>query len=607
MKSEKIPEELIEKIRQEADIVDIVSEYVQLKKQGKNYFGLCPFHAEKTPSFSVSPDKQIYYCFGCKAGGNVYSFLMEIESWSFLEAVQYLAEKVGITLPKAANVQGAPDEFSKQQQEMMKMHDLLTKLYHYCLMETDFGKEAFAYLKRRGIAEETIKTFQIGYAPKSWDFAANFLARRGFSLELAVQAGLLTKRSFDGKIFDRFRDRVMFPIRNQKGNTIAFGGRVIHGGEPKYLNSPETPIFNKSQTLFGIDLAREHIREKRQLILFEGYVDVVSAWEAGVKNAIATLGTSLTQEHAARIRRISDAVIICYDSDAAGKAAALKAAELLEQTGCFVKIANMPEGYDPDDYIQKYGGKKFLDDVIAQSLTVMAFKMVEMRRGKNLQDEGDRLQYIKEVLEEISLLPNAVERDHYLRQIADEFSLSLDALKKQHYYIRSQRLKKKKSRLTNEHLGKGLIKKKLLPKHHNAERMLLSYMLKDRDFALRIKERMSGTFHVEEHSALAAYIYAFYATNETSDFRKLLDSIDDKQVLQIATELAQIETKDEISEEELQDYLEVIENYPKWLKIKEKMKEKKEAEQRGDYILAAKITSDIIEMKKTLRQQNKLL
>jgi len=472
-------------------------------------------------------------------------------------------------------------------------------------METDFGKEAFAYLKKRGIAENAIKTFQIGYAPKAWDFATKFLARRGFSLELAVKAGLLTKRSFDGKIFDRFRDRIMFPIRNQKGNTIAFGGRIVHDGEPKYLNSPETPIFNKSQTLFGIDLAREHIRAKRQLILFEGYVDVVSAWEAGVNNAIATLGTSLTQEHAARIRRISDAVIICYDSDDAGKTAALKAAELLEQTGCFVKIASLPDGYDPDDYIQKYGGKKFSDDVISQSVTVMAFKMLEMRRGKNLQDEGERLQYIKEVLEEISLLPNAVERDHYLRQLADEFSLSLDALKKQQYHIRSQRLKKKKLRLTNEHLGKGLIKTKLLPKHHNAERMLLAYMMKDRELALRVKERMSGTFHVEEHSALAAYIYAFYAANDISDIRKLLEAIDDKQILQVASEIAQIETKDAISEEELQDYLEVIENYPKWLKIKEKMKEKKEAEQRGDYILAAKIASDIIEMKKTLHHRNK--
>jgi len=607
MKNEKIPEELIEKIRQEVDIVDIVSEYVQLKKQGKNYFGLCPFHAEKTPSFSVSPDKQIYYCFGCKAGGNVYSFLMEIESWSFLEAVQYLAEKAGIALPKVANEPNTHAQFSKQQQEMLKMHALLAKLYHYCLMETDFGKEALAYLKKRGIKEETIKTFQIGYAPKSWDFAANFLARRGFSLELAVQAGLLTKRSFDGKIFDRFRDRIMFPIRNQKGNTIAFGGRIVRSGEPKYLNSPESPIFNKSQTLFGIDLAREHIREKHQLILFEGYIDVISAWEAGVNNAIATLGTSITQEHATRIRRISDAVIICYDSDAAGKTAALKAAELLEQTGCFVKIANMPDGYDPDDYIQKHGGKKFIDDVISQSVTVTSFKLLEMRRGKNLQDEGERLQYIKEALEEISLLPNAVERDHYLRQLADEFSLSLDALKKQQYYIRSQRLKKKKIRLSSEHLAKGLVKKKLLPKHQNAERMLLLYMMKDRELALRIKERMNSPFHVEEHSALAAYIYAFYATNDTSDIRRLLETIDDKQVLQVASELAQIETKDKISEEELQDYLEVIENYPKWLRIKEKMKEKKEAEQRGDYILAAKIASDIIEMKKTLNHRNKLL
>lgn len=596
----RIPDETIEQIRLNVDIVDIIGEYIPLKKQGRNFFGLCPFHGEKTPSFSVAPDKQIFHCFGCKVGGNAYTFLMEIEGWSFLEAVQHLAEKTGIEIPQIPRDSQSSGQ-SNQHQEMIKMHELLVKLYHYCLTETDFGKEALAYLKARGIAEQTIKAFQIGYSPQSWDFTASFLLRRGFSLEIAQKAGLLTKRDFDGKIFDRFRNRIMFPIQNAKGETIAFGGRVLKEGEPKYLNTPETPIFNKSQTLYGFHLAREMIRKKRQTILFEGYVDVISAHEAGVHNAIATLGTALTSEQANRIRRTSETVIICYDSDYAGMNATLKAAELLDNAGCFVKIANLPDGYDPDEYIQKHGGKKFIDDVLAQSVTVMTFKIKALRQGKNLQDEGERLRFIEEVLKEVSKLSNPIERDHYLRQLAEEFSLSLDALKKQFYFLRSKRIKDKDPRLRDANLGKSLVKNSLLPAHQNAERMLLAHMMKNQEIASTVKERIGGSFNIDEHSALAAYIYAYYANEPHSDVRKLIETIDDKQVLQLASELAITEINNDISDEALQDYIRVIEHYPKWLKIRAKTKEKIEAEQREDFLTAAKIANEIIKMEKALR------
>lgn len=596
----RIPEETIEQIRQHVDIVDIVSEYVPLKKQGRNFFGLCPFHGEKTPSFSVAPEKQIFHCFGCKIGGNAYSFLMEIEGWSFIEAVQHLAEKAGVALPQIINDSNGSSQ-TKQQEEMIKMHNLLVKLYHYCLMETDFGKEALAYLKARGIEEKTIKTFQIGYSPQSWDFTANFLSRRGYSLEVAEKAGLLTKRDFDGKLFDRFRNRIMFPIQNPKGETIAFGGRLINDGEPKYLNTPETPIFNKSQTLYGFHLARAHMRKERQAILFEGYIDVVSAWKVGVNNAIATLGTAITSEQANRIRRTSESVIVCYDPDSAGTNAALKAAELLEQAGSLVKIATLPDDQDPDDYIQKYGGKKFQDDVLAQSVTVMTFKMEVMRQDTNLQDEGERLKYVEDVLQEVSKLSNAIERDHYVRQLAEEFSLSLNALKKQLHFLRSQRYKDRDSRLRDANFGKSLIRNSLLPAYQNAERMLLSHMMKNRNIAFHVQDRMDGTFNIEEHSALAAYIYAFYANYETSDVRQLLETIDDVAILQTASELAILELNDEISGEALEDYIRTIENYPKWLKIKEKTEEKIKAEQREDFLTAAQIANEIIEMEKSLK------
>ncbi|PWA12546.1 DNA primase [Pueribacillus theae] len=599
----RIPEETIEKIRRTVDIVDIVSEYIPLKKQGRNYFGLCPFHGEKTPSFSVAPDKQIFHCFGCKAGGNVYTFLMDIEGWSFLEAVHHLAEKAGIDVPKNVDSQAPAGGNSKHLDTMKKMHGLLAKLYHYCLTETDFGKDALAYLDKRGIAKNTIETFQIGFSPDSWEFSTSFLARRGFSLDDAEKAGLLSKRNFDGKLFDRFRNRIMFPIQNAKGETIAFGARILGKGEPKYLNSPETPIFNKSKTLYGLHLARSSIRSKRQAVLFEGYIDVISAWKAGVTNAVATLGTSLTEEQAKQIRRTAETVVVCYDSDEAGVSAALRASEVLESAGCYVKIAKMPDGYDPDDYIQTYGPKKFLGEVIAQASTQMSFKMETLRRGKNLLDEGERIRYVEEVLQEISRLPKAVERDHYLRQLADEFSLSLDALKKQQfqYYLQSKRKMDKDFNMRNAKSEKSLAANRLLPAYQNAERLLLAHMMKSDEVAYKVREAIGGSFNVEAHSALAAYIYAFYEKGYLPNVSALLETIDDKQVLQTASELAIIELNDELSDEELQDYIHSVETYPKWLSIKEKVKEKNEAERRNDFIAAAQIAKEIIEMKKALK------
>ncbi len=597
----RIPEDMIDKIRTDVDIVDVVSQYIPLKKQGRNYFGLCPFHGEKTPSFSVAPDKQIFHCFGCKIGGNVYSFLMEIEGWSFPEAVQHLADKAGVDLPQL-DTHSKSSEESKQVADMIAMHQLLTKLYHYCLMETDFGKEALDYLQERDIDEQTIKTFQIGYSPQSWEFTTSFLSRRGFSLDVAEKAGLVTKRNFDGKVFDRFRDRIMFPIQNAKGETIAFGGRVLKDEQqPKYLNSPESRIFNKSQILYGFPLARENIRKKRQAILFEGYIDVVSAWGAGVNNAVATLGTSLTSEQSQRIRRTAESVVICYDADSAGKNAALQAAELLDKAGCFVKVANLPDGLDPDDYIREFGGSKFINDVVAQASTVMAFKMKVLRQGKNMHEEGERLRFVEKALEEIIRLPNAIERDHYVRQLAEEFDLSLDALKKQQYYLHSKRKKDKDPRLRDANLGKSLIKNDLLPAYQNAERILLAHMMRSLEITEKVQEHIAGSFNVEEHSALAAYIYAYYANAQASNIKALLESIDESQVLQTASELAIMDINDEISEEELHDYIHVIENYPNWLRIKEKVQEKVVAEQRQDFLTAARIAEEIIAMEKALK------
>ncbi|MFC0188150.1 DNA primase [Fictibacillus aquaticus] len=599
---ERIPEETIEQIRTSNDIVDVVSEYVSLKKQGRNYFGLCPFHGEKSPSFSVSPDKQIYHCFGCGSGGNVYSFLMNIEGYTFIEAVSQLAQKTGIELPNAASRterNGQKDE----KKEMAGIHELLSKLYHHLLTKTAHGKQALEYLVKRGFTEDVITRFQIGYAPPAWDTAVSFLQKREQSLLLAEQAGLLAKRQFDGKHFDRFRDRIMFPIHDRNGTVIAFGGRVLGDDEPKYLNSPETKIFQKGKNLYNLHAARPEIRKTQHAVVFEGYVDTIAAYRAGVLNGVATLGTSLTEEQAAVLKRNAQTVTICYDSDRAGVEAAFRASQILEKADCAVKIAQMPDGMDPDDYIQKYGSDKFVTDIIGASMTVMGFKIRYYRRGKNLRDEGERMLYIEEIIKEISALPKAVERDHYLRQIASEFNLSLDALKQQQGQMQRQFKKQQDSspkNRDNKFKVQTLMQKPLLPKHHNAERMLLAYMLKSAEYAQRIQEELEEGFNLEEHQALAAYLYAFYEEGHAPDIGLFVQRVHDEKLRKIVTELAMLTISDEMSDQAFYDYIKRVSSYPLHVKVQEMESRRKEAERQQDWAGAARIAVEILELKKLL-------
>ncbi|WP_026674674.1 DNA primase [Alkalihalobacterium bogoriense] len=601
----RIPDETIEQIRKSSDIVDVIGDYVQLKKQGKNFSGLCPFHGEKTPSFSVSPDKQLYHCFGCGAGGNVFSFLREIEGYTFIEAVRQLAKRANIHLPETSREDS--DSSNHEQKEIAKGHELAAKFYHHILLNVKNGEEGLHYLKERGFTDEMIETFQIGYAPESWDSLVSFFEKRKLNMKLLEQSGLLGIREFDRKFYDRFRKRVMFPIWDGQGNVIAFGGRTLGDDKPKYLNSPETIIFSKSKTIYGLHLARPTIRKENQAVLFEGYVDVIAAWGAGVKNGVATLGTSLTEMQAKIIRRNAESVVICYDSDEAGIQAAFRAAGILEATGAYVKVAALPDKFDPDDYIQKFGGERFKTDVIGASLTLMAFKMQYLRRGKNLQDEGERMRYIEEVLGEITRLQNPVERDHYLRQIAEEFSLSLDALKQEQYRIfrasqSSRKEQEQKPMVATEFKRKPLEKKRLLPAFHNAERMLLAHMMRDADVCETVQQRIGGDFNVDEYQAISAYLYAYYAEGHHPNPGEFIHRIQDERLVTIATEIAMMNISEELSSQELDDYMKKIETYPKWMEIEKKEKEKREAEKRQDVLLAAKIGMEIIKMTQDLKR-----
>ncbi|MBT2645977.1 DNA primase [Bacillus sp. ISL-34] len=598
----RIEDEKINQIREAVDIVDLIGEYVQLKKQGRNYFGLCPFHGENSPSFSVSTEKQIFHCFGCGAGGNIFTFLMDIEGYSFVESAKVLAEKGNVPLDVEINKDSKRSNMPAGSQQMIEAHDLLRKFYHHLLVNTKEGQDALEYLLKRGFTEETIEKFQIGYSLDSWDFVSKFLLKRGFPAEYMEQAGLIIYREKDESYFDRFRNRVMFPIMDHQGNTIAFSGRAMGDDEPKYLNSPETPIFNKSKTLYNFHHARPHIRKKEQAVIFEGFADCISAVGAGVENAVATMGTALTDQHIQLLKRNTDQIFICYDSDSAGLNAANRAVNMLQDHEFSVKVALMPDNLDPDDYIKEFGEKSFVSEVIGASLTYMAFKMHYLRRGKNVNNEGDRIQYIEEVLKEISRLPNAVERDHYLRQLSSEFSLSLDALEQQQRQVFFTERKKgtlpqpaaqKKMSLQYEH--------KLKPAHHNAEMKLIAHMLKSRDMTFKIQQLLGQTvFHVDEHQAIITYLYAFYEDGHEPDTSFFLTYLPDPNLRRIVSEIEMMSVNEEVTDKELTDCINQVLKYEKLLKIKEKQVEEKDAVRRSDYVTAAQIAMEIIKLRKML-------
>ena len=600
---ERIPDEKVNEVKQAIDIVEVIGEHVALTKQGRNYLGLCPFHGEKTPSFSVSPEKQIFHCFGCHAGGNVFTFLMDINGYSFQEAAFHLAERANVDLGVELQESGDKPAISKDLQQMMDAHDLLTKFYHHLLLNTTDGEHALQYLLNRGFTKEVIEKFQIGYAPNQWDFAVKYLKKYDYSL--LVKAGLIIKSEKGEKYFDRFRDRIMFPIFDRNGNTIAFSGRTLGDSTPKYLNSPETPIFNKSSTLYNFHLARPGMRKTQHAVLFEGFADVIAASRAGVENSVGTMGTSLTEEHIALLKRNSRTITICYDSDSAGIEAAYRAGKMLAAANCTVKVVMLPAGMDPDDYLNKFGEEKLQHEIMQASVPFMSFKLVYYRRGKNLQNEGDKLVFIEQVLGEIAQLENAVEKDLYLRQLSSEFAISLEALKMQEEELAGRRIINKPNKSINAPVKQYSVRKRsnsLLPAYHTAERRLIAHMLKSEDIALKVQAALQDrTFNIDEHQAIFTYLLAFYETGQSSDSSAFLNFIRDGELQRIVADIDMMEVNEEVNDQELADYLKQLLNYEKMLEINEKKALQKEAERQNDFLKAAEIGMEVMLLVKSLK------
>jgi DNA primase len=412
-----IPEERIEEIRNRVNIVDLVSEYVTLKKAGRNYLGSCPFHKEKTPSFTVNAEKQIYHCFGCGEGGNAFSFLMKINNMTFPETVRHLAGKLGIPLPAR--------EFTPEEKGREDLREILLRVNHLAAgyyartLRLPAGTRGKAYLEKRGIKPEVIETFQLGYAPEGWRNLRDHLQREKVSLKHAEQAGLLVSRK-DGDYYDRFRGRLMFPIENVNGNVIAFGGRIIGEGEPKYLNSPESPIYVKGRNLYGLARAKNAIRRDETLIIVEGYFDLLALWNHGIPNVAATLGTALTREHVDLIRRYTGAVALTFDADTGGKAALERSMSLFLERGLRAKAVVLPDGKDPDEFISKHGKEAFLVEIGRARALVDYYIDEVIGQGTNIDDRRGAL---KDAIPFMAGISDAAERGQFMKRVSERLGV----------------------------------------------------------------------------------------------------------------------------------------------------------------------------------------
>lgn len=417
------PEEIIEEVREKNDIVDVISGYVKLQKKGSNYFGLCPFHNEKSPSFSVSPQKQMYYCFGCGAGGNAITFVMEYENFTFPEALKYLADRAGVKLPQA--------EYSREERARADKRSVLLEInklaanYFYYQLHQPQGRNGYEYFKKRQLTEDTIRRFGLGYSNKTSSDLYQYLKSRGYPDPILKESGLVTME--ERGTYDKFWNRVMFPIMDGNSRVVGFGGRVLGDGEPKYLNSPETLVFDKSRNLYGLNYARTS-REKCMLVC-EGYMDVIAMHQAGFTNAVASLGTALTERHAVLLKRYTDQVVLTYDSDGAGVKAALRAIPLLREVGISTRVLDLKPYKDPDEFIKNMGTGPFRER-IEKARNSFLFEIDVLKTNYQMEDPEQKTRFIQGAARKLLEFDEALERDNYIQAVAREHMLPYEDLRR---------------------------------------------------------------------------------------------------------------------------------------------------------------------------------
>ena len=413
-------EELIEEIRSSNDIVDVISKYITLKRSGRNFFGLCPFHKEKSPSFAVSPDKQIFHCFGCGAGGNVIHFISKIEGLDFKDTLELLANRVNIELPTLDNLED--DKTARLKSKVYEINKIAAEFYHENLYKPA-SKTAQEYIKKRKLDNRTLKAFLIGYAG-NFNQLYLLLKQKGYTEE-EMLASSLVKRTENGGYMDSFRKRLMFPIQDVRERVIAFGGRVLDDSKPKYINSPENIVYSKGRNLFGLNVAKKH--DTRKIIIVEGYMDAISLYQRGITNVVASLGTAMTEAQGRLLRRYSEQVILGYDADGAGQAAILRGMEILQNLGCDIRVLQIEGAKDPDEYVLKYGPERF-QKCVDNAISLVEFKVKVLLKELNIENTNDKIKFLNEIAKILAKVTNQMEREIYVDKIAKEYKISKEAI-----------------------------------------------------------------------------------------------------------------------------------------------------------------------------------
>ncbi len=519
-------DEVIEEVRSKNDIVDVISGYVRLQKKGSSYFGLCPFHNEKSPSFSVSRQKQMYYCFGCGAGGNVFTFLMEYENYSFVEALKYLADRGGVKLPE--------QEYSKEAKEradtravLLEINKLAARYYYVQLKQTQ-GAHALSYLKNRELSDDTIRAFGLGYSNKYSNDLYQYLKSKGYQSEMLIKAGLISVDERQG-VYDKFWNRVMFPIMDVNSRVIGFGGRVMGDGKPKYLNSPETVIFDKSRNLYGLNRARSS--RKPYFLLCEGYMDVISLHQAGFTNAVASLGTALTPGHASLIRRYVQEVYLTYDSDEAGTKAALRAVPILREVGITARVIRMEPYKDPDEFIKNLGAEAF-EERIGKARNGFMFSLEVLEKSYDLHTPEGKTEFMREAARRLTEFEEEIERNNYIEAVAEAYHVGIGDLKNLVGKVAVQAglaVPAKRPKQTNQqHGGKedGIVK---------SQKILLTWLIEDESVFRQIRPYIAPSdFSEGIYRTVAELLYEQYEAGEVNPARIMNHFTDEEEHRDVA-------------------------------------------------------------------------
>jgi len=565
-----IPDDKLEEIKDRVSIVEVISDYVSLKKLGKNYKGLCPFHSEKTPSFMVNEEKQIFHCFGCNTGGNVFNFLMKMDRLSFPEAARGLARRYGIDLSKIKISETDKRETLKREW-LFELNELAASYYHNLLINENEGKEAREYLRQRGIGNDVTIDHRLGYAQNSWDGLLKFLLKKGVPLSRVSEVGLIIPKKAQG-FYDRFRDRMIFPIIDIHDKVIGFGGRVLDNSLPKYLNSPESSIYNKSNSLYGLKVAKDFIRSEDRVIVVEGYFDLLGLNQYGIKNVAATLGTSLTTGHIRILRRYTNNIITVFDADEAGKKAAARSLDVLLKHGASPKIAVLPSGFDPDSFVRKVGEKGF-KEIIAGSIPLIEFAINEVIKKHDISSVEGKVKIIEDATPILSKIENKIERDIYIQRVSNRLDIKEDT-------IVSQLRKTKKTGGILQEKGVQSMDEDIV------EKLLLKLMLLSNEVVHKIQEEaIIEEFVNKQYKEIGLLLLEEFNRQGRIDLGRVINCLEDENSKSLISELS-------IEKESIEDVQKILKdciNKIRIHKVDEEIKildiKIKEAEEKKDEVL----------------------